>query len=121
MGTWDVGPYDNDAARDMLHELRQGRFDFPLFRFHCGSASPLDADDAAVIIALSALSNSGPDELPEGITREHLRPFSSQEAKQWLRHHHYRIVAREDSMLYQHWEATGELENWLYQARSVRP
>ncbi|MGN5995333.1 DUF4259 domain-containing protein [Corynebacterium striatum] len=41
MGTWDVGPFDNHAACELLAELRDGTFDFEHFKRSCAD-SPLD-------------------------------------------------------------------------------
>ena len=50
MGTWDVGPFDNHAACEVLAEIRDGSFDLDTFKKSCVD-SPIDVDDAEAVIA----------------------------------------------------------------------
>lgn len=120
MGTWDVGPFDNDAARDLLADLRAGQFSLDHFRF-ATSVGRLDADDAAVVVALSALSTMPASELPAGLTEEHVFELTTPQARAWLRGHFPRILDRDASAIYALWEHTGELDQWIYQVESVQP
>ncbi|MDR7329237.1 DUF4259 domain-containing protein [Corynebacterium guangdongense] len=120
MGTWDVGPFDNDAARDLLTDLRAGRFSLDQLRFGM-SGNRIDADDAAVVVALSALSKMPAAELPAGLNREHVSELSAPGARSWLRSQFNHILDREASAIYALWEHTGELDQWIYQVESVKP
>ncbi|HZK31467.1 MAG TPA: DUF4259 domain-containing protein [Corynebacterium sp.] len=122
MGTWNVGPFDNDSAQDLLNDIRAHRFDFDQFRFDCAGDEVIDAEDAAVIIALSALvqacSSGG---LPPGITRSDLRQLDNKPARRWLSRKYECILDEASSPIYAIWEATGELDLWLTSTKSVRP
>ena len=122
MGTWDVGPFDNDAAQDLLRDLRSDCFNFDQFRFDCVAAVIPDTEDAAVIIALSALvQRCASGRLPRGIAEEDLRPLRTVEARAWLDRQYEFILDEDLSPLYAIWEATGELDMWLASAHAVRP
>ncbi len=112
MGTWDVGPYDNDVACDLLADIRDGNFDFNRFRWTCEEGR-LDADAGEVIIALATLYASLPDRLPHGVDAEMLAGVFTGERVRWLRRQLQRVLDPATSELYALWEATGELELWL--------
>ena len=80
MGTWDTGPFDNHAARELLASLRDGSFDLTAFQKSCAE-EPLDSDDAETMIALGALLKLKADALPEGIHREDLAPLYTRSLK----------------------------------------
>ena len=120
MGTWDVGPFDNDAARDLLWDLRAGRFSLAQFRFET-AGDALDADDGAVIVALSALSTTPSSRLPEGLCAEHVAELTTPQARRWLRLQHRQVLDSEISPIYAMWEDTGELEAWIDEVRAVEP
>lgn len=122
MGTWNVGPFDNDAAQDLLRDIRSGCFNFDQFRFDCAAGAVLDTEDAAVIIALSALvQGCAAGRLPRGIVHDDLLPLHSVEARTWLSRQYESILDEEVSPLYAIWEATGELDMWLASVQAVRP
>lgn len=52
MGTWDMGPFDNDGAGDLLAALRAGCFDIDDYCRHVDEEY-LEADDAQAAIALA--------------------------------------------------------------------
>lgn len=120
MGTWDVGPYDNDGAVDLLADIRADRFNFERFRFTIDEHRP-DPDDSEMIIALGALASSGTDELPAGIRPEVLSRLFTPERVRWVRRQMERILDPENSELYAVWEATGELDDWLAATRAALP
>lgn len=118
MGFWDVGPFDNSAALELVEDLRAGRFSLDVFRFRCaGSAAP-DADDAAVVIALNALLTR-PEERPAGIGEAELAEIDTAFNRSWLRKQAREILDAEHSSLYAHWEATGEAEEWVRATRGL--
>lgn len=120
MGTWDVGPYDNDGAVDLLADIREGSFNFERFRFNIDEYRP-DPDDSEMIIALGALASSGTEKLPEGIRPEVLSRLFTPERVRWVRRQMERILDPESSELHAVWEATGELDGWLAATRAALP
>ena len=112
MGFWDVGPFDNSAAEELVADLRLGRFRIDQFRFRCTGAPALDADDAAVVIALNALIHH-PCSRPPGIGPEELRAIDTPLVRAWLKTQLNAIFSPEGSPLYAHWEAAGEAREWL--------
>ena len=120
MGTWDTGPFDNHAARELLASLRDGSFDLKSFQRSC-AAEPLDSDDAETMIALGALLKLSADALPEGIDREDLAPLFTPQSKAWLRRHINSAMRPETSSVYALWETTGELDQWLRTAQDSLP
>src|SRR5215510_10720131 len=71
MGTWGVGPFDNDAASDLLFEIEQAdpadRGDVVRRALETAAAAEgyLDYDDAAAAVAAAALvATDGDDEPP---------------------------------------------------------
>lgn len=121
MGTWNVGPFDNDAACDLVDDIRAGRFDFIQFRFDCAGDVIVDADDAAVVVALSALGTAHPSELPDGITMDDMRLLRTEESRKWLREQFARVLDKDVSPLYAMWEEADELSEWLAATCAVRP
>jgi hypothetical protein len=70
MGTWGVGPFDNDAARDLLSEIEQAA---PADRVNLirqaltaavAAEGYLDYDDAAAAVAAAALLAAAGDGEP---------------------------------------------------------
>ncbi len=120
MGTWDTGPFDNHAARELLASLRDGSFDLTGFQKSC-AVEPLDSDDAETVIALGALLKLKADALPEGIHREDLAPLYTPQSKAWLRRRINSAMRPETSSVYALWETTGELEEWLRTAQDSLP
>ena len=120
MGTWDTGPFDNHAARELLGSLRDGSFDLTAFQKSC-AVEPLDSDDAETMIALGALLKLKADALPEGIHREDLAPLYTPQSKAWLRRRINSAMRPETSSVYALWETTGELEEWLRTAQDSLP
>lgn len=120
MGTWDVGPYDNDGAVDLLADVRNGSFSFERFRFTLGEHR-LDADDAEMVIALGALASAEPERLPAGIDPQVVARIFTPERRRWVRQQMERALDPDSSELYALWEATGELETWVAVTRSVLP
>lgn len=122
MGTWNVGPFDNDAAQELLRDIRSDCFNFDQFRFECAADTVLDTEDAAVVIALSALvQRCAAGRLPTGIAQDDLLPLHTIEARAWLNRQYESILNEDVSPLYAIWEATGELDMWLASAKAVRP
>ncbi len=120
MGTWDVGPYDNDRAAELLADIRDGRFNFERFRFTVDE-DRLDADDCEMVVALGALGSSRPGDLPEGIRPEVLSRIFTPERRRWVRRQMEKVLDPDHSELYAVWEATGELDGWVASTRAALP
>lgn len=120
MGTWGVGPFDNHRAREIVDAVRDGTFDFDVFRETCAD-DDLDADEAEAIIALGALATSPQSELPTGINAGRMRRMFTDNRRLWLRHRIKKAVDPDNSAIYALWEATDELDKWLATTRTVQP
>lgn len=120
MGTWDVGPFDNHAACELLAELRDGTFDFEHFKRSCAD-SPLDVDEAEKVIALGALVNTPQDRLPNGVSAKELKSICTPQSRAWLRKRINSTLEPESSPVYALWETTGELEIWVQSVRASLP
>ena len=113
MGTWDTGPFDNDPAAEAVEALANGTFRMDQFRFNC-SRSPLNAEEAELIIALAAVLNGHvPEEHAEAVARF---PFSADD-RRWIRRNAAEVLTPGSSELYALWQETGELDEWLAAAR----
>ena len=120
MGTWDVGPFDNHAARAVLAELRDGSFDLETFKRSCVD-EPIDVDDAETIIALGALATTPLEKLPVGLRGEDVRMLRTPQTKAWLRKRMNNAMEPDSSPIYALWETTDELEDWLRSTRAAMP
>lgn len=118
MGFWDVGPFDNSAAEELVEDLRLRCFNLDQFLFRCEETSALDADDAAMVIALNALIQD-PYRRPAGIGQQELAGIDTPYVRGWLKAKMETICAPHGSSLYAHWESIGEVEEWLAASRCV--
>lgn len=113
MGTWDIGPFDNDPAVDAVAALADGSFRMDQFRFDCGRG-PLGTDEAESVIALAAVLNG---HVPSEALAAALRyPFTLDD-RRWIRHRASQALRRGTSELYDLWEDAGELDTWLAETR----
>lgn len=113
MGTWDIGPFDNDPAVDAVAALADGSFRMDQFRFDCGRG-PLGTDDAESVIALAAVING---HVPCPSQKAALDfPFSLDD-RRWIRRRANQALLPGTSELYDLWEDAGELENWLAETK----
>ncbi|MCZ9292916.1 DUF4259 domain-containing protein [Corynebacterium meitnerae] len=113
MGTWDIGPFDNDPALDTVAALADGSFRMDQFRFECGRGA-LGADEAESVLALAAVLNGF---VPSEEMRAALSyPFTSDD-RRWIRRRADQAVNPEISELYDLWRDAGELESWLAETR----
>ncbi|TRX32830.1 DUF4259 domain-containing protein [Corynebacterium guaraldiae] len=120
MGTWDVGPFDNHAACEVLAEIRDGSFDLDTFKKSCVD-SPIDVDDAEAVIALGALATSPADKLPAGVSVDSVKALRTPQTRAWLRKKINTAMEPNKSPIYALWETTGELDLWLRTTRAVLP
>lgn len=120
MGTWDVGPFDNHAACEVLADIRDGSFDLDAFKKSCVD-SPIDIDDAEIVIALGALATAPADKLPPGISADAVKVLRTPQTRAWLRKRINTAMEPDKSPIYALWETTGELELWLRTTRAALP
>lgn len=113
MGTWDIGPFDNDPAADAVAAIVDGTFRMDQFRYECG-LGPLGTDEAESIIALAAVLNGY---LPARYADKGVNVTFSIEDKQWIRRRAQSVVRPGGSELYAMWEDAGELDEWLAAAK----
>lgn len=112
MGYWDVGPFDNTPARDLIEDIHAGRFNIEQFKFEVAGDTYLDADDAAVVLALGALIFRPTRQLPDGLTRDDIAGIDTQANKEWIKAQLPKVFDEETSELYSLWEYTGEVDRW---------
>ena len=113
MGTWDIGPFDNDPAVDAVAALADGSFRMDQFRFDCGRG-PLGTDEAESVIALAAVLNG---HLPSETLAPALRyPFTLDD-RRWIRRRANQALLPGSSELYDLWEQSGELDTWLAETK----
>lgn len=109
MGTWDIGPFDNDPAKEIAESLLNGSFRMDQLRFECDRGE-LSAEQGEAIIAIAAIMNGA---APEGMTSDQLAyPFTGED-RWWARERVAQVLKREGSALYEQWEDRGEVEQWL--------
>ncbi|MDO5031793.1 DUF4259 domain-containing protein [Corynebacterium sp.] len=120
MGTWDVGPFDNHAAIEVLAAIRAGSFDIERFK-KTSADLPLDVEDTEAAIALGTLAKTPRDRLPEGVKPEAIRPLCTPQTRAWLRKRINAALEPDTSPAYAVWETTGELEQWIRTARAALP
>ncbi|MDK8794646.1 DUF4259 domain-containing protein [Corynebacterium sp. MSK041] len=113
MGTWDIGPFDNDQALDTVAALSDGSFRMAQFRFECGRGA-LGTDEAETVLALAAVLNGY---VPSEEYNAALSFPFTRDDRQWIRRRADHAVNPDISELYDLWQDAGELENWLAEAR----
>ena len=137
MGAWGRNVFQNDAALDIVDEVLDGTFDLDEFRKDFRREEDegyLDASQGAALLALGALVRiaRNEDHADLDVLLEHaeaeevdLTDFIDQfsdEDIQTLREL-IGVVIREPSSseLYELWEESGELEQWLEYSRQCLP
>lgn len=137
MGAWGRNVFQNDTALDLVDEVLDGSFDLDEFRKDFRREEDegyLDASQGAALLALGALVRiaRNEDHADLDVLLEHaeaeevdLTDFIDQfsdEDIQTLREL-IGVVIREPSSseLYELWEESGELEQWLEYSRQCLP
>lgn len=137
MGAWGRNVFQNDTALDLVDEVLDGSFDLDEFRKDFRREEDeghLDASQGAALLALGALVRiaRNEDHADLDVLLEHaeaeevdLTDFIDQfsdEDIQTLREL-IGVVIREPSCseLYELWEESGELEQWLEYSRQCLP
>lgn len=114
-----IGPYDNDEARELLEDVRAGAFD-PALMIPGKHFGYLDEEMGALLVALISLAAASDDELPEGITPEHVATLREQDTQLRLRDAQDAVLADGTvSGLYAHWDKEGKVHEW--KALSYQP
>lgn len=120
MGAWDVGPFDNDGALDLLAEIRMGDFSFESFTSAFEDEDYLEIDAGQMAVALAALvriTNQDPGAPDNPLGEADLAAFAAQltpERISWIRQQQERALSDgEHSELYELWAETDSLNSWL--------
>lgn len=92
MATWNIGPYDNDEAQELLEDLCSGLLD-PVDLIPNTGYRRIDADEGQIVIALAALATTPDADLPEGLTADVVGTLREPAIKDRLRQNLEAIVA----------------------------
>ncbi|MDF9717477.1 DUF4259 domain-containing protein [Nocardioides sp. ChNu-153] len=125
MGTWGLGPFDNDGAADLLGEIEDGTFSFDAIEW-AFDGDYLDADGgefavALVELALVALEAHDPSEEVADLDLTAFAALLTPERLAWLVRQGERALAgTEASELHELWAEAGEdeLEAWRAATRT---
>ncbi len=83
MGTWGIGPFDNDGAADLLADIEDGGFTFEEVQWAFEDPDYLEADGGQIAIALGALIGSVQNGQAVGIDVDP-SGFADQITPEWL-------------------------------------
>ncbi len=119
MGTWGSGPFENDAAGDLLVSVRAGEFDITDFTGHVDDEY-VEVDDSQAALAVAEIVAVAHGLLPappelEGIDAVAYTESLTPEQREWILATLERTVADpETSELYELWAENGpeEVEEW---------
>lgn len=122
MGAWGTGPFENDAAADLLADLAEGEFDFDELREEAASGY-LEVDAGQIVLALVELVTAVEEgRRPDGVSDASLAFVSGfdPEARAALRELGAAVVSgSDDSELFELWEESGDLDEWLVPSRAA--
>ncbi|MDO5634316.1 MAG: DUF4259 domain-containing protein [Micrococcus sp.] len=137
MGAWGAGVFENDDALDFVDEVLDGSFSLDEYRDYFTveeDAGIIDAHQGSILLAMAALIRIARNEHPAGEqalaehadTRElDLSGFIDQFEEEDIQtvRELSGMVLREasSSELYELWEESGELEEWLTESRTCLP
>ncbi len=118
MGAWSYGPFDNDDALDAVEDVKSG--DFPVEELlPQPTDNYIDADQGAIVVALAKLATLNEDELPEGVTADHVSQLREPGMKDRLRQALDAVLMDASvSELYDNWAEAGEGELLKWKAAS---
>ncbi|MGG7102220.1 DUF4259 domain-containing protein [Rhodococcus sp. 24CO] len=119
MGTWGSGPFENDAAGDLLVAVRAGDFDITDFTSHVDDEY-VEVDDSQAALAVAEIVAVAHGLLPappqlEGIDAVAYTESLTPEQREWILTTLERTIADpETSELYELWAENGpeEVEEW---------
>lgn len=120
MGAWDIRPFDNDGAMDLIAEIRNGDFSFEGTRWAFDDPNYLEVDGGQRAVALAALVriiHQDPAAPASPLDADSLAAFAAQltpESITWIHHELHRALSnREQSELFELWEESGSLDAWF--------
>lgn len=116
MGTWGIGPFDNDVASDLLGGLREGAFSFDDLHSLVGENGYLGLDCGQAVVALATVVRGVDGETTPPDPAINLSRFVDQLSaarRTWLFEQLNRALSPKMSELYEVWEEAGKLEAWL--------
>ncbi|KJF20553.1 DUF4259 domain-containing protein [Rhodococcus sp. AD45-ID] len=119
MGTWGSGPFENDAAGDLLVAVRAGEFDIADFTSHVDDEY-VEVDDSQAAIAIAEIVAVAHGLLPapeqlDGIDAVAYSASLTPEQREWILATLERTIADpETSELYELWAENGpeDVEEW---------
>ncbi|WP_418275747.1 DUF4259 domain-containing protein [Isoptericola jiangsuensis] len=126
MGTWNTGPFDNDTALDLLDEIASPEFAFDDLQWAFDDPEYLGVVGGVFAIALGALVRAvrgePGTEVPEGFNLASFASHVTAERVAWTRAQIDRALAgSKESELYELWEETPSLDEWLLASRAAIP
>lgn len=119
MGTWGSGPFENDAAGDLLVAVRAGEFDIADFTSHVDDEY-VEVEDSQAAIAIAEIVAAAHGLLPapeqlDGIDAVAYAASLTPEQREWILATLERTIADpETSELYELWAENGpeDVEEW---------
>ena len=119
MGTWGSGPFENDAAGDLLSAIRAGEFDITDFTGHVDEEY-VEVEDSQAAIAVAEIVAVAHGLLPappqlEGIDAVAYTESLTPEQREWILATLERTIGDpETSELYELWAENGpeDVEEW---------
>ena len=126
MGAWGTGPFENDGALDLVGDISSLEFSWEDIEEAFEDPAYLEADGGQYAIALGALvrivqgepAPEAPEDARLTVIARHLTP----ERVAWIRTQVARTLSSaKESELYELWEETSELEEWLEASRGSIP
>jgi hypothetical protein len=123
MGAWGNGAFENDGALDLIADLRHGNFSFDEIQWAFEDENYLEVDGGQMALALAEIAvairkgqPSPVEELDLSTVAQHFTP----EAIGFIREQVQRTLSdAEHSELYELWEETDELDEWLRASRAT--
>ncbi|QRY63976.1 DUF4259 domain-containing protein [Gordonia sp. PDNC005] len=121
MGTWGAGPFENDAAADLLVEISDASFDFESQAWAFDDEY-IEVDGGQIAIAMGALvtigrgdGSGGPADVDAVAFAASLTDEQLTRLREWIG----RVLADGDtSELYELWEESEDLDEWLAASRA---
>ncbi len=123
MGAWGNGAFENDGALDLIADIRAGNFSLDGIQWAFDDEDYLEVDGGQIALALAeiaaAIRKNQPspvEELDISAVAHHFTP----EAIEFIRDQVRRTLSdAEHSELYELWEETDELDEWLTSSRTT--
>ncbi|WP_058234751.1 DUF4259 domain-containing protein [Devriesea agamarum] len=111
MAAWDLGPFDNDGAMDLVADISDGEFDD--LDDVLDVSDYIDSDQGEMIIALAHLAAGHFPADQDELTADHVSFLKSPDIRAKLRTALEAVLSTsERSELVELWEESDELEEW---------